>query len=334
MTQLADIVKALSDPKAYPEATRGVEIIQTQMSVIFLTDGYVYKVKKAVNLGYLDYTTLDNRKCFCEQEVKLNSRLCGGVYLGVVPIIFAGGKIVLGGKDRAIEYAVKMRRLPQDRMMDALLAKNRVTTEMITLVAEKVAEFHNRAETNPVISKFGTTDAITFNTEENFSQTENYIGRTISFAQYRRINQYTRDFIKNKTVLFRQRVADGKIKDCHGDLHAQHICFTDGICIYDCIEFNNRFRYVDVAAEVSFLSMDLDHWGHPELSRQFVAAYVAKSGDRELPKLLNFYKCYFAYVRGKVCGFKLSDSLVSAEDKDKALEDAKQYFALAESYIE
>ncbi|MCX6003575.1 MAG: hypothetical protein NTX46_04020 [Chloroflexi bacterium] len=334
MTQLADIVKALSDPKAYPEATRGVEIMQTQMSVIFLADGYVYKVKKAVNLGYLDYATLDNRKYFCEQEVKLNSRLCGGVYLGVVPITFERGKIVLGGKDKAIEYAVKMCRLPQDRMMDVLLAKNRVTTEMITLVAEKVAEFHNQAETNPVISKFGTTDAITFNTEENFSQTESYIGRTISFAQYQRINQYTRDFIKNKTVLFRKRVADGKIKDCHGDLHAQHICFTDGICIYDCIEFNNRFRYVDVAAEVSFLSMDLDYWGHSELSRQFVAAYVTKSGDKELPKLLNFYKCYFAYVRGKVYGFKLSDSLVSVEDKDKALKDAKQYFRLAESYIE
>lgn len=333
MAQLSDIVKVLSEPQTYPEATSRVEMLQTQMSVVFLTDSFVYKIKKAVDLGYLDYTTVANRKRFCEYELKLNQRLCPDTYLEVVPISLTGNKIILGGKGRAVEYAVKMRRLPQDRMMDVLLSRNQVTNEMVARVAEKVAEFHSRVKTTPTIGKFGTVDAININTEENFSQTESYIGRTISLTQYQKISQYTRDFIKNKVTLFRKRVADGKIRDCHGDLHAQHICFTDNICIYDCIEFNDRFRYVDVAAEVAFLAMDLDRWGHPELSRHFVSSYVIRSGDNELPELLNFYKCYFAYVRGKVHGFKLGDSLLSAEEKERALKDARQYFTLAESYI-
>lgn len=333
MVQLSDIVRALSNTIAYPDLTHRVEMMQTQMSVVFLTDAYVYKIKKPVNLGYLDYTTLENRKRFCEQEVKLNRRLCDDVYLGVVPITLEKGKIVLGGEGKPVEYAVKMCKLPANRMMDVMLSKNEVTPEMVTQVAEKLAKFHAHAETSPDISKFGTVETILFNTEENFSQTRDYIGSTVSREQYERIIKYTRDFIKEKVMCLRNRVFAGRIKDCHGDLHAQHICFTDGICIYDCIEFNDRFRYVDVAAEVSFLAMDLDRFGHPELSLRFVSAYVAETDDTELLELLNFYKCYFAYVRGKVNGFALDAPLISAEDKEKALKEARRYFALAESYI-
>ncbi len=332
MTTLADIITVLSQPVAYPEPTKQVEIVQTQMSVVFLTDNFVYKIKKPVNLGYLDYTTLEKRQRLCEQEVRLNRRLCPEVYLGVVPITLEKGKITLDGRGEAIEYAVKMRKLPHNRMMDVLLAKNRVTPTMVGQVAEKVADFHSKAETSPDIGRFGSLETVTFNTEENFNQTEKYIGRAFTPEQYNRLVQYTRDFIKNKAVLFNKRVSDCKIKDCHGDLHAQHICFTDGICIYDCIEFNDRFRYVDVAAEVSFLAMDLDRWGHPELSNHFVNAYVVRSGDREILALLNFYKCYFAYVRAKVNCFRLDDALLSGEEKAKALADARNYFALAESY--
>jgi aminoglycoside phosphotransferase family enzyme len=332
MTVLADIVTVLSDPTAYPEPTKKVEIVQTQMSVVFLTDKLVYKIKKPVNLGYLDYTTLEKRQHLCEQEVRLNRRLCPEVYLGVAHITLEKGKITLDGRGEMIEYAVKMRKLPQNRMMDVLLAKNRVTPAMIVRVAEKVADFHSKAETRPDIGKFGSLETITFNTEENFSQTEKYIGRTFTQEQHKGLVQYARDFIKNKAALFNKRVSEGKIKDCHGDLHAQHICFTNDICIYDCIEFNDRFRYVDVAAEVSFLAMDLDRWGHPELSNHFVNAYVVQSGDREILALLNFYKCYFAYVRAKVNCFRLDDALLSEKEKAKALADAKNYFALAESY--
>ncbi|MFQ6121863.1 MAG: gluconokinase [Dehalococcoidales bacterium] len=330
---LPEVAQALLDPKAYPEPLQKVELVQTQMSFVFLTDDYVYKVKKPVNLGYLDYTTLDKRQFYCQREVELNRRLCTDVYLGVVPITKHKGRILIDTQGKAMEYAVKMRRLPQEAMMDVLLAKDKVSLQMIAGVAEKVAEFHQKAETNASISAFGELDIITKNTDENFTQTEKYIGNTISREKYQRIKAYTSRFIKENASLFRQRRVDGRIRDCHGDLHAAHICFYDGICIYDCIEFNDRFRYCDVASEVAFLAMDLDHYGRADLSHSFVNAYVDRSQDKELMELLDFYKCYRAYVRGKVESFKLDDPHIPPEEKTRVLAIAKSYFELAESYI-
>ena len=333
MANLPELIQVLLAPKIYPDATEGVELVQTQMSFVFLAGDYVYKVKKPVNLGYLDYTTLDKRRFYCQREVELNRRLCPDAYLGVVTISRHKGSISLEGQGKAIEYAVKMRRLPQEAMMDALLSKDKVSTQMLTNVAEKLAEYHQKAETNASISAFGDLETITVNTGENFSQTEQYLGNTISSEKYQHIKAYTRHFIEENASLFHQRIVDGRIRDCHGDLHAAHICFCDGICIYDCIEFNDRFRYCDVASEVAFLAMDLDHYGRADLSRGFVGAYVARSQDAELVALLNFYKCYRAYVRGKVESFKLDDPHISNEEKARVLAIARNYFELAESYV-
>ncbi len=332
--QLSELVQALLDPKAYPETPQAVELVQTQMSFAFITDSHVYKVKKPVNLGYLDYTTMERRRFYCHKEVELNRRLCPAVYLGVVPIMQDKGAITLGGQGEAIEYAVKMRRLPREAMMDVLLAQNRVSSEMVARVAQKLAAFHREAETNTTISTFGSLDAITRNADENFTQTEKYIGATVSQERYQHIRDYTHSFIEKNIPLFHKRIADGRIRDCHGDLHAAHVCFSNDICIYDCIEFNDRFRYCDVASEVAFLAMDLDHFRQPELSYSFVNAYVDKSRDKELSELLDFYKCYRAYVRGKVECFKLDDPYISKGEKAKALAAARSYFELAESYIE
>jgi len=217
--------------------------------------------------------------------------------------------------------------------MDVLLSEGRVSPQMVSDVAEKLAEFHSKAETSAAISAFGDLDTINENTEENFTQTEAYIGRTISAGQYQHIKGYTERFIRENYYLFQKRVADGRIRDCHGDLHAAHICFNNGICIYDCIEFNDRFRYCDVASEVAFLAMDLDHYGWAELSGLFIDAYVDRSQDNEIRHLLDFYKCYRAYVRGKVEGFKLDDPYIAHADKDRIRETAGSYFILAESYI-
>jgi hypothetical protein len=332
MSQLPELVKALLEPKAYPEAPKRIELVQTQMSFIFLTDDYVYKVKKPVNLGYLDYTTQEKRQFYCQKEVELNHRLCPEVYLGVVPITRDRGAILVAGRGEVIEHAVKMRRLPQEAMMNVLLANNRVSPEMITSVAQKLVAFHHKAETNANISAFGDIKAITQNTEENFSQTEKYIGNTISAAKYQHIKDYTDSFIKENASVFGKRIAQGRIRDCHGDLHTAHICFVNDICIYDCIEFNDRFRYCDVASEVAFLAMDLDHYGRADLSRSFVNAYIDRSQDRELLELLNFYKCYRAYVRGKVESFKLDDPYIAPAEKSQTLEIATSYFDLAHAY--
>jgi aminoglycoside phosphotransferase family enzyme len=322
------------------------------MSFIFLAGEYVYKIKKPVNLGYLDYTTLEKRHFFCRQELELNRRLCSDAYLAVVSIVEEKGELRIEGQGKAIEYAVKMRQLPQDRMMDVLLPQGQVTQEMVARVAEKLMSFHQRAETNPEIAAFGRLDVIRHNCDENFAQTEKYIGISITAEEYQNIRNYTNNFIDGNASLFDKRVREGKIRDCHGDLHAAHVCFTGDtrpparrmtpagepspggqVCIYDCIEFNDRFRYSDVASEIAFLAMDLDRYQQGGLSRHLVNTYVELSHDEELLKLLNFYKCYRAYVRGKVESFKLDDPYIPEEEKAKVFTAAQSYFQLAESYV-
>jgi len=333
MLELSALLQALSTPKAYPHSPQEVELVQTQISVVFLAGDYVYKVKKPVDFGFLDFTTLDKRRFYCQQEVTLNKRLCPDTYLGVVAITQDEDSFSVGGNGTAVEYAVKMRALPQQRMMDNLLRSNQVTPEMMERVAERLAEFHRQAEISEQLATIGGLDTVTQNTEENFVQTEDYVNRTITPEQYEKLKNYNYRFLKDNAELFARRVREGRIRDCHGDLHAAHICFGNGLCIYDCIEFNDRFRYIDVASEVAFLAMDLDFHGRPDLSKHFVDAYVKASGDEELPTLLDFYKCYRAYVRGKVEGFKLDDPHISDEEKTRTLAIARRYFELAESYV-
>jgi len=329
---LPGLIATLSDPQVYPEATTDVRLIQTQMSCVFLTDEYAYKIKKPVNLGYVDYTSLEKRRYFCQREIELNRRLCPGAYLGVVPITFDGSKFDFNGSGETVEYAVKMRRLPDDKLLDHLLRANAVTPEMMDTVARKLADFHKTAETSERIAAFGSVATVTQNTEENFSQTRKYFGRSISEKRFNKIRDYTRDFIRNNSETFERRAKEGRTRDLHGDLHAQHICFCHDLCIFDCIEFNERFRYCDVASEVAFLAMDLDHYGRADLGRRFVKEYIARSDDAGIPVLLNFYKCYRAYVRGKVASFKLNDPLVSDGDKAESQAIAQGYFDLAAAY--
>jgi len=333
MPELEALVKALSNPKAYPHSPKSVELVQTQISFVFLAGDYVYKVKKPVDFGFLDFTTLEKRRFYCNQEVVLNRRLCSNIYLGVVGITKKGRSFTVEGSGKEVEFAVKMRPLPYQRMMDRMLQSDQVTKQMVEKVAIRLVEFHRKAEISEEQAKIGGLDTVTRNAEENFSQVSSYVNQTITQGQYERIRDYTHSFLKRNSALFAKRVKEGAIRDCHGDLHAAHICFINGICIFDCIEFNDRFRYIDVASEVAFLCMDLDYHGHPGLAGHFAEVYVRASGDKELLKLLNFYKCYRAYVRGKVESFQLDDPHIPGGQKEKKLAVAKRYFELAESYV-
>ncbi|MEE9202748.1 MAG: AAA family ATPase [Dehalococcoidia bacterium] len=332
MSGLPPLVQDLLRPEAYPHRPQHIELAQTQMSFVFLTGELAYKVKKPVDLGYLDYTTLEKRHHFCHQEVALNRRLSPQVYLGVVGVTREDGRYFVEREGEAVEYAVKMRQLPRERMLDHLLRAGQATPAMLEKVGEIVARFHGEAATSSHISTFGSIAAITANAEENFSQTEAVVGLTIPRDRYQAIMDYTRSFLQEKAGLFQRRVAGGRIRDCHGDLHAAHICFEDGLHIYDCIEFNDRFRYGDVASEAAFLAMDLDFHGRPDLSRAFMSTYLETSGDGEMSELLPFYKGYRAYVRGKVEGFKLSDPHIPAPQKAAALTAARHYLDLAYLY--
>ncbi len=326
------MIQALLDPRIYPHPVDEVELLQTHISFVLLAGEYVYKIKKPVDFGFLNFSTLARRRYYCQQEITLNSRLCPEIYLGIVPIVEDKGEYHLGGRGRIVEYAVKMARLPREGMMDYLLAENKVTKDMVEALADKLANFHERSATGPAIARQGSLRTVAFNWEENFKQTEANVGITISAKQYRYLQAYVSAFMQRHRSLFRKRIAEGHIRDCHGDLRAAAVCFTDDICVFDCIEFSRRFRYSDVASEVAFLAMDLDVNGHTELAQTFVDRYVKTSGDGDLLNLLDFYRCYRAYVRGKVEGFTLGQPEIDAETKDKTLDACKRYFALACDY--
>ena len=327
------VVEALMKPEAYDEDPGSIELVQTHISFVFLTKRFVYKVKKAVDFGFLDFTTLEKRRFFCEKELELNRRLCGDMYLEVVPINKADS-IKIKGAGETVEYAVKMKRMPQEKMMSKLLEKNKVDDGLVDRIAKIIAEFHSKAATSRRISEFGSLAVIETNWKENYDQTEEFIGKTIFKEDFELIRNRVNKFMMRNIAVFEKRVTAGRVRDCHGDIHSGNIFITNGSYIFDAIEFNERFRYSDVAADVAFLAMDLDFRGRTDLSNFFVEKYVEYSDDQELTRLLPFYKCYRAYVRGKVVSFKLKDLNISSEDKSAAVKEAKAYFKLAATYAE
>jgi len=319
------------NPQTYPEETGKIELIQTHISFVFLTEKYVYKIKKPVNFGFLDFSTLEKRKHYCEKELQLNRRLCPDIYLEVVSIN-KSDRLKIGGNGEVVEYALKMKRLPQECIMARLLQEGKVDKKTIDAIAAIVAKFHATAQTNPEITEIGGIKATKFNWEENFAQTIKYIGQTIRREDYEFIQNQINTFMIDNQAIFEARMAEGWIRDCHGDLHSGNIFITPQICIFDAIEFNDRFRYSDVAADVAFLAMDLDYQNRADLADHFINQYLEYSKDTQLKTLLPFYKCYRAYVRGKVISFRLDDPNITAQDKQAATKDAQAYFKLALQY--
>jgi aminoglycoside phosphotransferase family enzyme len=331
LTGQKQIVEALMKPEAYEEKTGKIELKQTHISFVFLTRNFVYKIKKAVNFGFLDFSTLEKRRFFCEKEVELNKRLCGDMYLEVVPIT-KSDSIKVGGEGEAVEYAVKMKRIPEEKIMTRLLEEGKVDKKLVDRMAKIIAEFHQKAGTGKKTGEFGSLPIIETNWKENFDQSKEFVGKTITPESYSLIHEKVDDFMKRNEELFAKRVAENKVKECHGDIHSGNIFVADKIYIFDAIEFNERFRICDVASDVAFLAMDLDFKDRSDLSSFFIEKYIEYSGDKELEKLLNFYKCYRAYVRGKVVSFRLNDPNVDKKEKAAAKKEATAYFELATNY--
>ena len=334
-------IKALLEPGAYPERPQSVELIQTHISYILLTPRNAYKIKKPVDFGFLDFTTLERRKHFCEEEIRLNQRLTEGIYLKVVPIVETeeGGFLLIDSARapkavKPIDYAVMMTRFDEDTTLRALILKDRADAGLIRRIARRIAAFHKEAETNEHISEFGALEIIEKNSKENFSQTVEFIGPILSKIKFDQIKESSTGFIKENASLFARRIENGFIKDCHGDIHSEHICVTDKINIIDCIEFNERFRFSDVVSDLAFLSMDLDFFSRGDLSRTLEEEYFKKTNDSDGKALIGFYKSYRAYVRGKIECFKLLEAEVEARDRLTAKLNAMRHFHLAGLYAE
>jgi aminoglycoside phosphotransferase family enzyme/predicted kinase len=331
-------VRALLRPEAYPNAPSEVRLVQTHVSYVLLAGDEVFKLKKPVDLGFCDFTTLAKRKRNSEAEVRLNRRGAPeGVYRGVERVVRdAKGGYRIGGRGTVVDYAVRMKRLPQDRMMDVMLARDEVDFDMVGRVAARLAELHGQAEAGPRITRAGGYATQQRNWRENLDSLPHFTGRTLPQARYETVRGFAEDTLGEEETLLRRRAREGWIRDCHGDLRSDAVCFDPelpgGLCIYDCIEFNDRFRYSDTGLDAAFLAMDLDYRGRSDLSDLFIGLYAPAVGDKELPVLLNYFKCYRAVVRGKVESLLLDDAGVSTKDKAAAKKRATAYFKLAEGY--
>lgn len=342
---LPEHVRALLAPGVLAPRDEPAMLVQTHISFVILAGDRAYKLKKPVNLGFLDYSTLERRRVACEAEVTLNRRLTHGVYLAVAPVLrTAPGVYRLGepvasavgagdaGQVEVVDYAVVMRRLPADRMLDHLVERDAVPPAALARLANHLADFYTRAATGGPIDRYAQPDMLLTNWQENFLQTLPYVGRTIGARAFTAITGAVyRDLLRLRP-LWQERIAAGRARDCHGDLRLSAVCLEDGIQVYDCIEFNDRFRYGDLAADIAFLTMDFDGHGRPDLADEFLAYFVAAAGDTTLPAVLPFYRCYRAFVRGKVDSFELDEPEIGPAQRRVARAAARRRFAQALGY--
>jgi len=344
---LERLVAAMADPGFYPHRPDRVEHLQTHISHVFLAGPYVYKLKKPVRFSFLDFGTAARRRHFCEEEVRLNSRLAPGVYLGVVPITAApDGRFMLHGEGDPVAQVVWMRRLPTERMLVPLLERGEVQPALIERLAGHLAAFHASVASGPEIAAHAEPAALRVRCEENAAAALPFVGELLAAEDHEILADFGPSFIARHETLLRTRQAGGHIRDGHGDLHAEHVCDLDvalpardglpavapGLYVFDCLEFSPALRACDVASEVAFLAMDLDRLGHHDLAARFVNAYVAASADQDVTLLLPFYASYRAGVRGKVESLKSAEVEVAEDERAAAARRATDYWALAARY--
>ena len=316
----------------FPDSCRNSAFFETHISWIVLTDHYAFKVKRPVKLPFVDFSTIEKRHYYCRQELKLNRRLAPDMYLGVIPVTKSLSTEKPGRKNEIIDYAVQMKRMDNDKEMHKLLADSKVTEKHLERLAEKIAEFHKN--TRVVKHAFDTTGMI-----DEFSDINNVLeGDSENHfipADYKEIVMGCIDksgkFLNTNRSLLNERVINGYHRDCHGDMNATNIFLYDDPVIFDCIEFNEDFRFIDVLNEIAFLCVDLDFYGLSEHSSFFVKIYMQAFGlkEKDMPEpLFNFYKCYRANIRAKVTLLSLKED---PDDKSKK-EDAKEYIRLMQSY--
>lgn len=329
------MLQFMKDPASYAHSPDSIEHIQTHISHVFLAGSFVYKIKKPVNFEFLDFSTMKKRKYYCEREIELNRRLCEDIYLEMVSIRSHDDTFKLedANGENTVEYAVKMKRLSEEHFLHSFIERGELGREQLDRIAAKLADFYQSQKPGQEISQWGKIDKIRYNTDENFRQTEGFIGDLLDENAFNAIKQYTNEYYDRFDFLFDRRIVDRRIVDGHGDLHLEHIHITpEKVRIYDCIEFNDRFRYGDTAADLAFLAMDLDFNGCRKEGRYFVENMAGEMGDKDLPLHIDFYKCYRAYVKGKVKGLQAGEEEVGEGAREKARNKAGEYFSLSLRY--
>ncbi len=342
-----EVVAALARSETYAHRPARVEHVQTHISHVFLAGPHVYKLKKAVRFPFLDFSTPERRRHYAEEEVRLNRRLAAPVYRGVLAVTReADGRLALGGTGTPVEHVVWMRRLPAERMLAQLARRSEPLAARLDALAARLVAFHAAAPTGAAVAAHADPERIVEEWRRNVAELRPFVGRLLAAEDHEVLADFGPTFVRRHETLLRARQHAGRIREGHGDLHAEHVCFVDDpvpgapgdpplppdIYIFDCIEFSHAFRCTDVAAEVAFLAMDLEALGQPALARGFAAAYARAASDPDLPHLLPFYACHRAAIRGKVEGLASEEPEVAPPARAAAAERARRHLALAGRY--
>lgn len=326
------LIEALQNPALYPHPVDSFQVIETHISWVLLTGDYAYKIKKPVNFGFLDFTELSARKHFCSEELRLNQRLTDDLYLEVLPISGSLEAPQLSGEGPAIEYALKMRQFPQNQLLSEVQARGELSETHIDALAKQIADFHQRTPKVALEHQLGTAEAAMAPVLQNFEQARSMLSDKADLQQLDALQAWAETSYERLKPLLSTRKAQGFIRECHGDIHLGNVAMVNGqVTLFDCIEFNEPFRLIDVTADAAFLAMDLEDRGLKSLARRFVSGWLEHTGDYAALELLNFYKAYRAMVRAKVSLFCLGQE-ESAVQRAVILRQYRKYAALAESY--
>ncbi len=329
MEQLAE---ALRHESAYPHATGRIEVVETHISWIFLTESFAYKVKKRVYLGFLDFSTLEKRRYFCNEELRLNQRLCPEIYLAVVPVVQSGTSFFIDGEGDIVDYAVKMVRFDRKMELDRMLSSGMLNTMHVDILSSLIAGFHQSIPAVSVETGFGHPDNLIKPMLANFTHTEPAASNRPEAIRLESIKRWTREEHQRLTPLFVERQRGGFIRQCHGDMHTGNmVWWKNRIFIFDCIEFNDNLSIIDVISDLAFLFMDLEHAGYPAFAWRLLNSYLLETGDYGALPLLRFYAVYRAMVRAKVTAIRYTQT-TEQSTLEKILQEHLSYLQLAEHY--
>ncbi len=331
---LPALIEQMLQPGFYPHAvTEPIQLVQTHISYVLLTGDYAYKIKKPANFGFLDFSTLEKRQHFCQEELRLNQRGAAELYLEVLPVTQAGEQYHLGGIGEPVEYVLKMRQFPQESLFSNLFEQGQLNETHLEELGRVVAQYHAKTTTNDYIRSFGEVPQIRAAFDENYEQTEKYIGGPQTQEQFDETKAYTERFFTERQELFQSRMQNDYIRECHGDLHLRNIAlWQDQILLFDCIEFNEPFRFVDVMFDIAYAVMDLEAQQRKDLSNAYLNTYIEQTGDWEGLQVLPIYLNRQSYVRAKVTSFLLDDPGVPTMVKEEAAKTAAKYYKLAWEY--
>jgi len=331
---MTKLINALLNPSIYDHAVDKIELMETHISWIILTGDFAYKIKKPVNFGFLDFSTLAKRQYYCQEELRLNRRFAPELYLDVISITGTEDQPLINGNGEALEYAVKMKQFPSASLLSTLLDSGDLREVHMDWLAQVIADFHLQADIAVAESKFGSPEAVAQPVTENFQQIRHQIQDPDTLLQLTNIEKWSTDAFKRLQPGFRKRKQEGYIRECHGDLHLGNIILlNEKVIPFDCLEFNENLRWIDVLSEIAFLVMDLDDHQRPDLSRRLLNKYLEQTGDYRNLALLQYYMVYRAMVRAKVNALRLNQEGLDQQEIDSIHNECKSYITLGNLYI-